>query len=239
MDKLKLLSGTPIEFYDFYIYHPQLLDIAEIGEEKYNQYLSSILVDKQDLEIKDDEINNFQFLLVICYQDPVFEKVFRESLSFFLTEDKNDRFYLDYKNLVIKNFDNDSIINEKQFDEFKQMIRKVNYLPEKKKSEEYNPANDAAKKFIEKQKKKQKKYQEIKSKEEATLYDIVSAVAWKSHIGVKGVWNLTIFQLYDAFERLNIIDHYDKTMYGLYSGTIDQKSVNVKNLNWIKKKDSD
>jgi hypothetical protein len=45
---------------------------------------------------------------------------------------------------------------------------------------------------------------------------------------------MTIYQLYDGYYRLSIIDSCNNLAQGIYHGTISQKDVKESELNWAK-----
>jgi ABC-type multidrug transport system ATPase subunit len=139
----------------------------------------------------------------------------------------SDEYYLFY----LGDIHDGRIIYRDNYEEIKAIIRKQNFIQEKKK-EEYNPANEQARQFIEKLKRLKK--ERPKTKETVNLHSIISSIAWKSHIGIHAVWDLTIYQLFDAYYRLDVVDNYDKTLAGIYAGTVDASKINMKELNWSK-----
>jgi len=217
------------------IYPLTIREIATIGELNYNKYLSLLLIDKNNIakENKDvdmSNINNYELLLLHCYYNSEYVIEFTKAIEINFKESillhKDGYFYFgDIKDNRIINSDNFNLIQE--------IIKKINYISDKKEEEEYNPANDKAREIIEKIKRNKKEVEKNK-KEEINLYSIISSIAWKSHIGIKSVWDLTIYQLYDAYYRLNMIDNYDKTCVGIYSGNVDVKKIDLKQLNWSK-----
>jgi hypothetical protein len=70
-----------------------------------------------------------------------------------------------------------------------------------------------------------------KKDEKINLHSIISAVAWRT-VGFNEVLKLTIYQLYDGFYRLGLIDNYHYTFTGIYTGNIDGSKIKLPDINW-------
>lgn len=288
-NKLKLLSGLPFYVGNIQIRPLKLREIAEIGEETYNQLLSVICISKNQIKKalnSKNDLDPFDYIYSCCYR--VIESTDNEiqgykelkeyatliikSLGLFLNEDyiftdkgfficksdvnkykilteklksfilsNNIKSEKDLSNLdketseqhrqIMNELNNIKSIDKGNFNNIITIIKIQNCIKEEE-EEKYNPANDMAKKFIEKFKKN--KADAPKPKKEYGLYEIISSISWKTYIGID-VWELTIYQLYDAFNRVNIIDNYTNIIHGIYSGNIDSKKINSKEINWFKK----
>ena len=229
---LELLAGMPIKIQDsLYVYQYIIKQIiVNIGIEKYNLYLSLLLIDEDYIEEtlnKDDlNITPYEFTLVNCLHNIDFRNLLLEAYKVFLKYEVV--FDKQYGLICIAN-DNPISIDLELYQKIQQILRKSNYIPE---PEKYDPANEKAKEFIKKLKKNRrnaKKY--IKS--EFTLADVISGVKWRSGESYRNIFNLTMYQLYDGLSRLQVIDNYDNTMFGIYTGNIDSKKIDSK-LSWFK-----
>lgn len=49
----------------------------------------------------------------------------------------------------------------------------------------------------------------------------------------KTVWDLPIYVFLDSVKRIQKIKNYNQTMQGVYSGTVDLKSISLEKLNWM------
>lgn len=239
--KLKALAGIPIVENIGKIYPLKLNDIANMGEDQYNQHLSYLCFDKtiinnldisnEDLKTLNEELKNiteYQFLFTYLYKDIFFREKYLESLSIFFKEKIN---FHESGFLFLGNMEDNRFIDSNNFDKIINIIKIINNIKAK---EGYNPANEQARKLIEKIEKKNAIYAKLNKKNAINLFTIISSIAWKSNIGIDAVWDLTIFQLYDAYSRIALIDNYDKTMQGIYAGTVDVKKINIKDVSWIK-----
>lgn len=226
-NELRLLKGSSFFIDQIEIKPLTIGEIIEIGYEKYQQSLNIFILELEDIvkEIPEEfnEIKIFDLLLNSGVND-LFEGLL-SSIYIFLKPSKID---------VIDNeiiLDNKKI-NSNNWDYICEIIKMQNCVKRTEK-EEYNPGNERAKKFIEKLNAMKKDLPKIKS--DITFPSMISGVAWKAqNINIKNIWDLTIYQLYDALNRLNLIDDYQFTLTGIFSGTVDGKKIDMKKINWIK-----
>jgi len=224
--ELKLLKGSSFFVNEIEIKPLTLKEIVDIGYMKYQQYLNVYILDLEDilLDIPEEfnEIKIFDLLLNSGIDD--------------LLENLLSSIYFFFKPKNIKVIENeiildDNIINRDNWDSICEII-KIQNCVKKAEKEEYNPANEKAREIIEKIKALKKS---IPQRESITLASMISGIAWKSHnINIINIWDITMYQLYDALNRLNLIDDYNFTLSGLYAGTIDGTKIDMKKINWMK-----
>jgi len=228
-DELKLLKGSSY-FVDGIEIKPFTIgEIVEIGYEKYYQLLNIFILDVEDIlnnipkELND--ITVFDLFLKSGSQE-LFEALIN-AISLFLRVENSNEFGIDNEyNIIINKYK----INNSNWSQICDIIQMQNCI--KKEKESYNPANEEAKKIIERIKALKK---ENPIKESITLSSMISGVSWKSNnINILNIWDLTIYQLYDALNRLNLIDNYQFTLSGIYAGTVNGKEINMKDINWVK-----
>lgn len=229
---LKLLAGIPIIIEDLgEIYFPKLREIIIFGEQKYNQLLSCLLVTKDLFEqLKNEDLTSLEIAMIYCYQDKQFKEIFLKAFSMFfqkeLLVDTKGFFYF-------KEGENKIHILPEQFNDIQFILKKANNI-QIKTEPEYNPGNERAAKFIQKMLKTKKNKPVPKNKTD--LHSIISGLAWKANnVNIFNIFDLTIYQLYDAFYRLENIDNYHYTLSGIYAGTVDGKKIDIKNINWFNK----
>jgi hypothetical protein len=192
--------------------------------------LGTLCFDIEDLEnyeqIKTEiaDLKPFDVIYNFCIYDNNYSEKILNIFKLFLKQDV----YIDKINGVFYTRDK-NIIDRNVFDEIIKVLKVQNHI-QKSKEEEYNPANSKAKEFIEKIKKIKKNAP--KSKDNIDLHSIISGVTWKSGKNIGEIWGLTIYQLFDAYRRLDIVDNYSNIMYGIYSGSIDLKKINQKEIFW-------
>lgn len=233
MDELKLLAGFPIDFGMGYIHPLKLKEIIEIGESEYNKFLNVLLYDVTDVDIekeKLDEFTTYDFLVINSLQNIDFRKLVVQSLEYFLKEkvnffDKQGLFYLGSP--YEKRF-----ITKEQYKNIKTILIKQNYLKELEEEEELVFGNELARQWYLELKRKEK--QQPKPKPQIDLHSLMSAIMWKSNKSIEEILNMTIYQLYDGYYRLFLIDNCSNLNQGIYHGAIDPKDIKNKDLNWAK-----
>lgn len=231
---LELLAGMPIKIQEgIYIHQFTIKEIIkEIGTSKYNQCLSLLLIDEDYIEEvldRDDlEIPPYIFIIQNCIHNIEFQQLICNAYEVFL---KCEVVFDDEYGLVFMTKDNQPVaLDEGLYKNIQRILRKSNCIPE---PEKYSPANEKAKEFIKKLK-RNKRMAKKNIKSEFTLADIISGIKWKSGESYSNVFNLTMYQLYDGLSRLQIIDNYDNTMLGVYTGSIKVKNNDAKEINWFK-----
>ncbi|PKR82849.1 hypothetical protein [Heyndrickxia camelliae] len=217
MNELKLIKGSPIEIANgLFVYPLRMDEIAEIGESLYNSYLSIItsskkilysleesIISKQELTMLSKESDLFT-ILYISEKDQNTFAIFINALKTFLKSELD----FDGQNLILKNDSGLFTFDDELFKKFKEVIMKQNFLKDDSVST-YKPANSKAKALLEKLKKAKEKIQEQNSDDGLRLKDIISIVAtYSNDINLLSVWDLTIYQLYEAYLRLIVWDKY-------------------------------
>ncbi|OPH47621.1 hypothetical protein BC351_10555 [Paenibacillus ferrarius] len=230
--ELKLLAGMPINIEGVgKIFSPTVREIIEIGESNYNQYLSALLFDKNSIEtdIK-EELSNFEMMFAYAYHHEEFRKILFESISFFF----KDEVHLDHDDQDVFFLFKNGKMGKSVFENVQDIIKTANWVSDSsEESEQYNPADEETAKVIREMLERRKK--KAKPKPVVNLYSIISAIAWKSpDMNISKILDLTIFQLYDGFRRLEKIDSIHYTLNGIYSGNVDAKKINMSDLNWAK-----
>lgn len=236
--ELKLLCGQPVNIDGGLLHSPKLKNVIRIGEALYSQHLSAILFDKKHIDgIEDDEnyesYDTFELLCAYCYHNENFFNIFLDAVEFIFKErptldtDESEVFFIFGDEL------NNWKIDKSNFSTIQKVIRISNYLKDEEKKEDYNPANERAKKFIEKLKKN--KADTPKPKETMNLHSIISGLSWKlNNINILNCSELTVYQLYNGFFTTEKIDNYQFTLSGIYAGNVDGKKINYKDIHWAK-----
>lgn len=236
--EMKLLKGSEIDVYGLKIKPYTLEELVEVvGLKEYYKYIGFVSIQKRD-------INEFLKLSGEEYEKTsVFQMfLFHEQLAVFVMDflkfvTRMDEIYYAsiWKSITVEYDDYRVVIDSKNIDEIIKTILKIYCISiPKEEKEEFNPANEQARKLMERIRKNRAKAPKAKSNVDLT--SIISAVAWKSNsLTIESVWKLTLYQLYDAFYRLEIIDNYDKTLSAIYAGTIDGKTAKLDKQLWYKK----
>ena len=231
----KLLANIPIEIHGLgKIHSPKLKDIANIGEDIYNQYLSILLFDirhlKNDINPKDfeelEKLHPLETISLKAYYDENFKDLFLEALSFFFYEKAN------YYNGVFY-FDENRVFNHENFEQVIYLIKYINLITDKTSEVKY--ANDKAKEIADKIKAAQEKVNKVKAKQGValSLFDLISAFAANSYsVNLMTVWDMTVYQFNDQFKRMQLIEEYDINIRSILAGA-DPKKVTINH--WVSK----
>lgn len=152
-----------------------------------------------------------------------------------LYDDENGLIHTDEE--VLRYYSNEElkVINRENFDKIVEVVKMQNYISKpKNKVEEENPADEETRLLIEEMKRnrekveaKKRQQQESDNKnEDIDITDIISAVSSKSNsINKLNIWDLTLYQLYDEYSRLELIDNYDFSIKAVMAGA---EKVDVK-----------
>lgn len=230
--KLSLLAGDPLTT-DNLIVHPLSLDdVKKIGYANYTRFLSLLTVNREELAKKVEEAREKTiFELFMTANDEGLMAAFLYALSIFLKEDINNMVFDNNLGIVFgardieKPIEEYQILNKDNFDDFAQILRYQNCLVDA--NEEYvKPVilDEKARKILEKIQKGKQKVEEIKKKrnaseDDADFSDIISAVSTKSNTYNKtNIWDLTVYQLYDEYKRLEAISSYETNIIAMVHG---------------------
>jgi hypothetical protein len=214
------------------LHSPYLTEIADITEECYNQSISTFLFDKKNLENQSQfaEYSNFQVLLLAIYQDSSFREFFFNGLKLHLDSVPS----LHPEGFVyFGELSEESVLTEEKFNYLKKLVSIANNISEKTEEEKsYDFATDEAKSFWEKLKRKRElAAKNTKKEEKINLHSIISAVGWKAE-SFTFINKLNIYQLYNGFSRLRVIDNYKYNMTGIYTGSIDSSKIKMPDIDW-------
>lgn len=239
--ELKLLAGLPIEIDGIgKVFAPSLREIASIGEDRYNQYLSVILFDKSRVEDAKEDFGDFEYLYLVSYHNKLYNQMTLDGLKFFSKEIATFS-DINQKEVNCKLGDH-GVINKNNFPIMQKVVKLQNCL-EHQDSTKDNPSNEKARQLLEKKKMLSKKVAKAKSSDgnsdPLTLFDLVSILASSSNYNLSSnennpmsVWNLTMFQFNDAFNRLKIFKEYEVNVQALMNGA---KAEEIQMKHWMSK----
>lgn len=147
-----------------------------------------------------------------------------------LIEDDDGKLIVDEEYLNSLSEDEVTLIHRDNFDDIVQVAKLQNYLiqPKKKEEDKANPADDETRKLIEDMERTRQKVESKKNAQKNTektdgdsidISDIVSAVSSKSNsINKLNIWDLTLYQVYDEYSRLEVIDNYNFSIQAMMAG---------------------
>lgn len=185
---------------------------AKLGGEDFKNILLvalSVLLRTDDIRFLDDNVLAIDFMKMGI-----------------LHEDKYGMIHVDNDKLEDISEENIKLIHRENFDSIIEVIKLQNYLmkTEDMVDDEFkNPANEETRLLAEQIKKNREK---VKAKKKAQdedvdidISDIISAVCSKSNsINKINVWDFTLYQVYDEYARLELIDNYDFSIKAMMAG---------------------
>lgn len=149
-----------------------------------------------------------------------------------LVPNEDGNFEVDEKKLSLIKSDEIKVVHRDNFDDIVHIVKLQNYLEQPQYSEEETPADEEARKLLEHMKKMQekveakKKQQQEDDESDIDISDIISAVSSKSNsINKLNIWDFTLYQIYDEYARLELIDNYDFSIKAMMAGA---KKVDLK-----------
>lgn len=228
------------------VYPITIGEIEEIGEHNYNTYvrlltlsveeIDSILNDETDLSDVID--NTYDFLISYCLQGEIFKEMVENAISFFL---KKTVFFIKGTSVFAVEKHQDStkfdFINNVNYVEFVDIIKYQNCI-EKKNVDAFNPKNKKAEQIKAKIELAQKEIKKLKKKSEnesLTLADLVSVLSSSENdngISLFNVWELTIYQFNDQFNRMKMLEDFKINIQQLLAGADSDK---IKLKDWMQK----
>ena len=227
---LKFLLGQSVYVEGLGYFHSPLLDeIVNLTETKYNESISALLFDKDNVEFN-EEINsytNFQILSSLIFNDDHFRNIYFSGLQ--LHFGKVPHLNEEYGFVYFDELNEDTVITDEKYEYIKRLVRVANHIADPKK-EEVIVGNERARQFMEEQKKRKALLAKLK-KPKSNLHSIISAVGWKAQ-KFDFINNLNIYQLYDGYSRFHVLDNYHYTMSGIYAGTVDGSKIKSEDIDW-------
>ncbi len=154
------------------------------------------------------EFKNGEFLIISKLNINEYRKGLRDfkPVEMEVTKSKKQEEAYDFSRGRFTN--NTNIINKEIYQKILEIIAEINCLKVNKQQETY--ANEKARKIAEKIQQAKQKRSNVQSKDSVSLPDIISAVASrKESLNLLNIWDLTIYQLYDHYNRLIVEDEFD------------------------------
>lgn len=235
---LNLLFGNVVPVANNIEFHIRTLgEILEFGEERYFQYISVFLADPFDYMyplfkagIDYEDITEFELFLSLMGQltPDVMQFLFGDTLSFenmVLAKDNKT------EELVLVNPENpDSVFNASTLFVLADVIRQVHYIEHEVK----RAGNKAAKDYflqLAAKRAKRKAREEAKPVLKPLIISLVNAPEFPYNYNT--VKDITIYQFFSSIRQIPKRLSWNYIMQGIYAGTIDQKSVNWREIDWL------
>ena len=229
---LKLFSNEPI-YVDGVPIHPiSVAKISDVGYGRFNTELRLLCLTIEDVntlsEVDISDIGIYTYLVGSALHDPQLMDV----LLYWFSAITHSRMFFSSKRLCFSSgaFE----INKDNFDEIQLVIRHRNGLQDAQ-EEEDNPANEAARRILQRSKEERLKRRKAKrggEENEISLSDLVSVLASGLKMSFEEVMKYDLCQFNDQLNRLKIFDDYEVSVQALLHGA---KKEDVKITHWISK----
>lgn len=227
IDDLLLLSGNDLPFPqgNLTIHQPKLKQIAYITEERFWIGCEFLRFDKNSLASQDkvslQNQSNFNILLtVIKEKDYNSEQVRLNIMSLLALLFPIGHITIGEKAILIQNHDTNEVgeINEENFEDFKSIIVRMFCLTSKE-NRQYNPSGDLAKKIADKLKKGRQMAAKLAPEKKITIFQkYISGLAVGQKKDINTLFNYTVYQLLDEFQRYQLKSAYDFYMTAKIQG---------------------
>lgn len=248
VDTLGLYFGDPYVINDnISVLQPTIGQIADFGERNYFSVVHTLTAIPSDMksqlwDLKDnngnscridwEEISDFDlFMMLAPTLNPDSTRIVLGDLD--LSQMKP---YMNNQNgqPVLANKETGVIIDMLIYERIVNYLRKVHGL--KKKVE--HAGNKYTKKILIDEDRKQIEMNKNKPYK-SFLTPLVSSVKCRMGYTKDYVRNMQVYEFFDDIARLQVINNADALLRGMYSGMIDTKKIDKKELNWMKDLDTD
>ena len=237
---LLLLSGNDIPFVkaQIVIHQPTIKEIAFIGEESFFIGCELINFSKNNLLEKDrmnlEDKSNFDILIAILREQNAVMRRNKDCVEMVLALLFPDYMIkLNDKNIELKKEDEveSHFINDENFEDFKKIFNQM-FAFKKDEIQDYNPSGDLASQIAEKLRARHQKLAEAKHENQKIdiLSRYISILAVGECKDINSLFQYTVYQLFDEFERYQLKISYDMNIQARMAGAKDLEEVE----NWMK-----
>ncbi len=244
MNELLLLTKNDIPFIsaELTIHHPSLQEIGLIGEDVFFTGVQFLTLTKESLVDLSPEqaqlIKNFDIVIKLVQDSSVdarYNKTCAESLLTLLFPDYRIMFLPNM--IAITKEGENHIINDKNFDEFQDILRTLFCLNQFSggQQRDYNPANAHAKRIADKiaagrAKIAKQKAQQNNGQKVTILQRYLSILAVGEQKDLNALSQYSVYQLFDEFNRFSLKEQSDFYLQAKMAGAKDLQEVD----NWMK-----
>lgn len=229
IDYNKFYSNKDIIINEFItIKHPTMGEILDIGEENFYQNIEIFITRPYDHLVSLFEsgysfldINQYEFfinLFSVCSKDR-YSWVLGNYDFEILKDDKNK--------LFLYNKENDLFIDEYLYYQIHKYLCVMLNIPDVT----AKPGNKQALKMLVRMKKRQQKKQTILNKRSVFSNYIGSLLS--CGFDYKEIYEMRIFNVIETVNRIRLRDNLNNVIYGMYSGNINPKDINLDNYEWV------
>lgn len=230
VDRLTMFLGEPVKITDnVFLYSPTIKEIQEIGESQYQLYLhfcsfdlKKIVVDLYGVsELEAKEIEKDQEYFLICSNKDMVLNIC-EGLSFFTKKIVTfEEEFLAFK------CEKDFLINPDTYSMIAKIIQELNGVEKSKKEKLPTfPNKRVEEKYYKMLEKKKKALIEKNKKDGLQLKDVLSILCTfqGNGISIHNVKSLTIYQVYEQFERMGLKESHSRLLPIWAAGNLGEKT---------------
>lgn len=230
--ELKLCSDAPVYIDGVPIFPIPLKTIAEVGYSRFNAELRLLCLTIEDVKVLTGNDISDVGIYTYLIGNALHDEELMSTILFWLSQITHCKIIFSNRRLCFTSgaFD----ISKDNFEEIQMVIRHRNGLQDINEEEE-NPANEAARRVLQRRKEERLKRKRAKAQDEEsgiTLADLVSILASGLGITMQEIMEYDIYQFNDQFNRLKIMDDYEVSVQALLHGA-KKESVNL--THWITK----
>lgn len=206
------------------------------NEDEYFDIVSTIIATPYDLMVQLDDngidftkITAFELfcLLFVHLKDLDTSLVFGDlDLSKFNTAINNQN-----GNVVLRDEENDITIDRAIHGQICACLRKLLNIPKTEKQ----PGNEEARVYMLEKARRKSKRKSKKRESESQIEDLIIALVNSAEFpyDYETVKDITIYQFYSSLKQVNHKVRYDKTMIGVYAGTVQFDKLATDERSWI------
>lgn len=210
--------------------------IDEIGIDKYNRYVGYIANSPYDMRAILYEngllyTNTTHWQIFLSFYSSILTSDIRDAIMSLLSIDLFEYFPHEDKGEISLVSLSGNKIDEMKFNYIVSVVREINGYPDISKEPKFG--NETSLVYeIERHIRRLKRGRKLNG--DVNLKSIISSLAWEEgSLGLKNIWDLTLYQLYDGLNRKIKKDKYDNLMLGVYTGNIKYESVDFNKENWF------
>lgn len=231
----KLLAGSNIAVKDITIINYKAHDIFRvIGVTKYLQMTNLMCRTPRDfIEPKYlKEFGDVKLFDIFCMTEEM-QDLFKKAMNFFTGYEWDFVGTSAFIEFWATNENNERVhINRENCEEIFDVIKSMYCLHDNKKESQRDDIDDRMREILAEFEEEESKVNTAKGSK-ITLFSIIAGVATKHNsINLLNIWDYTIYQIIHSFKLLEKISNEDRTMTGIYSGTIDSKKIDLDKIHW-------
>lgn len=236
---LKFQKGSPVLLEDICAVYPATLgQIVDEGYDQFQRYLSVLTAKKPSTSLDGDKeltelmnsLTDFQYVLLMSNLDPQIHNLMKDGFQFFTHEDAI--FSLDPAQIVIGPIEEKHIINEGQFYDLQQLLRRMYFIDDDgdeiiiyeddpPKTKELKMAQRKRKELLRRAKAKEAK----KNGTDLQMSDLIGSLTLNNcGLNMLNIWDLSYYAFHDQLKRMGWRDQFNINQQAALAGAKLQKS---------------